>query len=115
MAKHPKDHSALDIALSDVLKELLDASPLSLRGAAKAAGMSHNRLGKITRHDTPPASPGEIDHIAKVFGTTASAVFAAAELRLVSSDGYALAASDPRADETSADGNDAAAEDGQSV
>lgn len=115
MAKHAKDFEPLDVALSLVMSDLFEASPLSLRAAAKAAGMSHNRLGKIIHLKTPPASTGEIDRVAMALGSSASAVFAAADLRRSEADDYMLAASDPRPDETGPNDEDSATEEGDSA
>lgn len=82
MSDKPKGYGALDLAVSEVIAELLEASGRSLRDVAAAASMSHNRLGKIKRLDTPPASPGEVDRIAQALGTSASHVFRDAERRL---------------------------------
>lgn len=79
MSDTPKKYGDIDVALSMVIADLLEKSGESLRVVAARAGMSHNRLGKIKRQETPPASPGELDRIAIALGTTASEVFAAAE------------------------------------
>lgn len=114
MSDKPKDYGALDLAVSEAIADALSSSPLSLRAAAAAAKMSHNRLGKIARKQTPPASPGEVDRIAQALGTTASAIFAEAESRLGRRSGYALAASDPLHEESGTSGEDRATEEADS-
>jgi len=106
MSDKPKGYGALDTAVSEIVGEILAASGRGLRDVAAEAGMSHNRLGKIKRLETPPPTIGELDRIANALGVTASELFRQAEQRIAMSDldpsMYALAAREADDDDEAA-------------
>lgn len=79
MSRTPKQYEGMDAAVAGILDSAVESSGQSLRSVAEKAGMSHNRLGKILRRDTPPPTVGEVDRIAVALGMTASEVFTLAE------------------------------------
>ncbi|TDL43868.1 hypothetical protein [Microbacterium oleivorans] len=79
MARTQKQLLDVDLRISEVLAELVDAAQLSRRELSSRTGISANRLGIILRQEPPPATVGEVGQIASAVGTTASDVIARAE------------------------------------
>lgn len=118
MSRTPKQYEGMDAAVAGILDSAVESSGQSLRSVAEKAGMSHNRLGKILRRDTPPPTVGEVDRIAVALGMTASEVFTLAESEVsdVARDDLATrrAAKDAEADRRLAEGHILAASEGDS-
>ncbi len=79
VARTQKHLLDVDLRISEVLAELVDAAGISRRELASLTGISANRLGIILRQEPPPATVGEVGQIATAVGSTASLVIARAE------------------------------------
>lgn len=72
----------LDIEAIKVLQGMIDASGMSRARIAIAAGVGHNRSGRIFRFESPGMTLGEMDALAVALGSSCGEVLSLAEARL---------------------------------
>lgn len=95
-----KRYEPLDSAALDVIDEL--RAGMSGTELGRRSGIKHNRMAKILRRDTPPATISELEAIAAVFDRKASDIVGAAEAALNVSQDDLAARRERAADEVAA-------------
>lgn len=75
----------LDVEAVKVLQKMIDTSGVSRARIAIAAGIGHNRSGRIFRFESPGMTLGELDALAVALGSSCSEVLSLVEARLCAS------------------------------
>ena len=68
-----------------MLQKMIDTSGVSRARIAIAAGIGHNRSGRIFRFESPGMTLGELDALAVALGSSCSEVLSLVEARLCAS------------------------------
>lgn len=92
-----KELDLIDQQVIDILADAIEDAGITYRRIREITGMSINRIGIILRKESPPATIGELDKLARAAGITASQLLLDAES--LSQAEFTIAARDSDDDE----------------